>query len=127
MQTNVTFDNGDTARISYFKDLGNALYDFGDQGKIHVQPGFFGQPDRLAVTISLGRPGDTSGYGLTGLTIGDWLLTGTVMATGDGFTPHPHPHAPQNFPLAAIDDPAARQNAADRIAQIAQHFHSTFA
>ncbi|MEU3704763.1 hypothetical protein AB0E82_21045 [Streptomyces anulatus] len=90
MQTNVTFDNGDTARISYFKDLGNALYDFGDQGKIHVQPGFFGQPDRLAVAISLGRP-------------------------------------PQNFPLAAIDDPAARQHAADHLAQIAQHFHSTFA
>ncbi|MFJ1837907.1 hypothetical protein ACIOJ9_29060 [Streptomyces sp. NPDC088175] len=127
MRTTAHFDNGDTAIISHFKDLGQALYNFGNQGKIHVQPGFFGQSDRLAVTISLGRPGDTSGYGLTGLTIGDWLLTGTVMATGGDFTPHPHPHTPTKFPLADIDDPTARQAAADHLAQIAQHFHSTFA
>ncbi|MEJ8654729.1 hypothetical protein WKI65_43525 [Streptomyces sp. MS1.AVA.3] len=127
MHTTVTFDNGDTARISYFKDIGHALYDFGDLGKIAVQPGYFGQPDRHAVTISLGRPGDTSGYGLTGLDVGDWNLTGTVMCTGYDLTPHPHPHTPTNFPLAHIDNPADRQAVADHLSQIAQHFHGTLA
>lgn len=127
MQTNVTFDNGTTARISLFKDLGHALYDFGDQGKIHVQPGYFGQSDRYAVTISLGRPGDKSGWNLTGLDIGDWNLTGTVMCTGYDFTPHPHPHTPTRFPLADIDNADDRQQAADLLSQIASHFHGTFA
>ncbi len=33
-----------------------------------VKPAYYGQSDRYAVTISLGRPGDTSGYGLTAFT-----------------------------------------------------------
>ncbi|WP_333745591.1 hypothetical protein [Streptomyces sp. IBSBF 2950] len=126
MQTHATFDDGTTARISYFKDLGHALYKIGDD-TIHVMPAYFGQPDRLAVTISLGKPGDTSGYRLTGLHIGDWLLTGTTMCTGDGLTPHPHPHSPQKFPLNDIDDQSARQDAADYLSQIASHFYDTFA
>jgi hypothetical protein len=127
MQTIAQFDTGDQATIAYFKDLGHALYDFGDQGTIHVMPAYFGQPDRLAVTISLGRPGDTSGYRLTGLHVGDWLLTGSVMCTGADFTPYPHPHSPTKFPLDAVDDTAARADAADLLSQIAQHFHGTYA
>ncbi|MEV5454250.1 hypothetical protein [Streptomyces sp. NPDC052535] len=126
MQTLATFDDGTTARIGYFKDLGHALYRIGDD-TIHVMPAYFGQPDRYAVTISLGRPGDTSGYRLTGLHLGDYFLTGTVMLTGLDFAPHPHPHSPQRFPLTDIADPDARANAADYLSQIATHFHSTFA
>ncbi|GAA1111940.1 hypothetical protein [Streptomyces javensis] len=126
MRTHVTFDNGSTARTIYWKDVSTALYRFGDD-TIAVKPGYFGMPDRLAVTISLGRPGDTSGYRLTGLHIGDWFLTGTVMCTGYDFTPHPHPHTPTKFPLADITDPAARRDAADHLSGIANHFHSTFA
>ncbi|WP_282798314.1 hypothetical protein [Streptomyces sp. CC224B] len=126
MQTTVTFDNGTTARIGHFKDTGHALYTFGND-RILVRPAYYGQPGRYDVALSLGRPGDTSGYRLTGLHIGDWLLTGTVLATGHDFTPVPHPHTPNVNPLADITDPAARQNAADHLAQIAQHFHTTFA
>lgn len=126
MQTTVTFDNGSTARIGYFKDIGAALYTFGDD-TILVKPAYYGMPDRYDVALNLGRPGDTSGYRLTGLHIGDWLLTGTVLATGYDFTPVPHPHTPTVNPLADITDPAARQDAADHLAQIAQHFHSTLA
>lgn len=125
MKTSVTFDNGTTARFAFYRDTSHALYAFGGDS-IHVQP-FLGQPDRLAVTISLGRPGNTSGYRLTGLHLGDRLLTGTVMCTGHDFTPRPHPHTPAKFPLADITDPAARQAAADHLAQIAYHFHSTLA
>ncbi|MFF4409867.1 hypothetical protein [Streptomyces sp. NPDC001404] len=127
MQTNVTFDDGTTARIGFFKDLNQALYDFGDLGTVHVQPAYFGQPDRHAVTISLGTPGSQSGWNLTGLDIGDWHLTGTVLCTGLDFRPHPHPHTPANFPLASITDPDARQDAADHLAQIAAHFFNTLA
>ncbi|MDX3165900.1 hypothetical protein PV516_19120 [Streptomyces scabiei] len=126
MQTTATFDDGTTARISYFKDLGHALYTIGDD-TIHVMPTYLGQPDRQAVTISLGRPGDTSGYRLTGLNIGDYLLTGTVMCTGDGLTPHPHPHSPKQFPLDDITDADARQDAADYLSDIANHFYDTLA
>ncbi|MCF1592482.1 hypothetical protein [Streptomyces muensis] len=126
MLTSVTFADGTTARISYFKDLGHALYTF-DDDTIHVMPGYFGQPDRLAVTISLGRPGDISGYRLTGLHVGDYLLTGTVMCTGDGLTPHPHPHSPDKFPLKDITDADSRQDAADYLSDIASHFYNTFA
>ncbi|TQE33175.1 hypothetical protein [Streptomyces ipomoeae] len=126
MQTIAQFDNGDHATIHHLKDLGHALYNFGDLGKIYVMPAYFGQPDRLAVTISLGRPGDTSGWKLTGLHIGDWFLTGTVMCTGADFTPQPHVHSPNRYPLDDIDDPAARADAAAHLAQIAQHFHTTY-
>ncbi|MFG3157302.1 hypothetical protein ACGF7W_35290 [Streptomyces sp. NPDC048219] len=126
MQTFATFDDGTTARIGYFKDLGHALYSI-DTDTIHVMPAYFGQPDRHAVTISLGRPGDTSGYRLTGLHVGDYFLTGTLMLTGPDFTPHPHPHSPRKFPLADITDPDARADAASRLSQIATHFHTTFA
>lgn len=126
MQTLAAFDNGTTARIGYLKDLGHALYRIGDD-TIHVMPTYFGQPDRHAVTISLGRPGDTSGYRLTGLHVGDYFLTGTVMLTGLDFAPHPHPHSPRNFPLADITDPDARADAAYYLSQIATHFHTTFA
>ncbi|MFZ3475292.1 hypothetical protein ACODT3_42700 [Streptomyces sp. 4.24] len=125
-QTLAAFDNGMTARIGFFKDTGQALYTF-DDDTILVKPAYYGQPDRHAVSISLGRPGDTSGYRLTGLHIGDWLLTGTVICTGYDFTPGPHPHTPTVNPLADITDPAARKDAADHLAQIASHFHSTLA
>ena len=49
------------------------------------------------------------------------------MCTGYDFTPHSHPHTPTKFPLADITDAAAQQDAADHLAQIANHFHSTFA
>ncbi|WP_435058456.1 hypothetical protein [Streptomyces sp. bgisy060] len=126
MRTHVTFDNGDTATIGYFKDIGHALYTFGDD-KILVKPAYYGQPDRYDVALNLGRPGDTSGYRLTGLHIGDWFLTGTVLCTGYDFTPVPHPHTPGVNPLADITDQAARRDAADHLSQIAQHFHSTLA
>ncbi|MER5302252.1 hypothetical protein ABT039_22715 [Streptomyces lasiicapitis] len=126
MRTTATFDDGTTAHISYFKDLGHALYTIGDD-TIHVMPAYLGQPDRYAVTIGLGRPGDTSGYRLTGLHLGDWLLTGSVMCTGPDLTPHSHPHTPDKFPLADIGDDAVRQDAADYLSQIAGHFHATFA
>jgi hypothetical protein len=123
MITTVTFDDGSTANVHQMHDSG-AIYDFGDKGKIHAQHGYFRQPDRLAVTISLGRPGDQSGYGLTGLHVGDWYLTGTVMCTGLGFTPNPHPHSPKKNPLDAIDDADALAQAALLLSQIAQHFHA---
>src|SRR5579884_949327 len=124
--TNTTFDNGTTAQIAFFSDVGHALYSLGDD-TICVKPAYYGQPDRYAVTISLGRPGDTSGYRLTGLHVGDWLLTGAVMCTGYDFTPGPHPHSPTRNPLADITDPAVRQDAADHLAQIADHFHGILA
>ena len=120
MITTVTFDDGSTA-----DDGSGTIYDFGDKGKIHVQHGYFGQPDRLAVTISIGRPGDQSGYRLTGLHVGDWHLTGTVMCTGWDFTPHPHPHSPNKNPLDAIDDMDTRTQAADLLSQIASHFYAS--
>ncbi|MEV6462981.1 hypothetical protein [Streptomyces albidoflavus] len=125
-QTLVRFDDGTTAQVTAYLDIGNALYSF-DQDLILAKPAYYGQPDRRAVTISLGRPGDTSGYGLTGLHIGDWFLTGTVMCTGDDFTPRTHPHARGVNPLDDIADPAARQDAADHLSQIAYHFHTTIA
>ncbi|MEY9966877.1 hypothetical protein ABIA33_004942 [Streptacidiphilus sp. MAP12-16] len=44
------------------------MYDVGDLGLIHVQSAYFGQPERRAVTISLGSAGDRSGYGLSACT-----------------------------------------------------------
>ncbi|MFI8909128.1 hypothetical protein CLM85_12825 [Streptomyces albidoflavus] len=125
-QTFVRFDDGSTAQVTAFLDVGHTLYGFG-QDLILVKPAYYGQPDRHAVTISLGRPGDKSGYGLTGLHIGDWFLTGTVMCTGYDFTPRTHPHAKGVNPLDDITDPDARQAAADHLSQIASHFHTTIA
>lgn len=126
MHTSVAFDNGTTARIGFFKDIGHALYTF-DSDTILVKPAYYGQPHRYDVALNLGRPGDTSGYQLTGLHIGDWFLTGTVLCSGLDFTPGPHPHTPRANPLADITDPAARQAAANHLSQIADHFHSTLA
>ncbi|MFF2571096.1 hypothetical protein [Streptomyces sp. NPDC058084] len=125
-QTIAAFDNGMKARIGFFKDIGHALYAFGDD-TILVKPAYYGQPDRYDVALNLGRPGDTSGYRLTGLHIGDWFLTGTVLCTGLDFTLVPHPHTPKANPLADITDPDARQDAASFLAQIAGHFHGTLA
>ncbi|MFD6783826.1 hypothetical protein G3M53_07515 [Streptomyces sp. SID7982] len=125
-QTLARFDNGTTARISTFLDTGHALYAF-DDGKILVTPAHYGQPDRHAVTITLGRPGDRSGYGLTGLRFGDWLLTGTLTCVGHGFTPKAHTSTPDKNPLDDVSNPDARQAAADHLSQIASHFFDLIA
>lgn len=123
--TTVTFDSGDTATVGHLgKDFG-ALYDFGHLGKIHAKSAYLGQPDRRAVCISLGKPGDKSGYSLTGLHVDDYLMTGAVMCSGYDMTPHPHPHSPGQYPLDSIDDPAVRTLAADLLSDIARHYYSS--
>ncbi|PJE97114.1 hypothetical protein CUT44_14120 [Streptomyces carminius] len=114
---------GQTATFHRFE--GGALYKFTDADEtIHVQPTYLGQPEREAVTISLGSPTDRSGYRLTGLSVGDYLLTGVVMCAGPGLTPCPHPQAPTDYPLPDIQDEATRADAADLLCEIAQHFYS---
>ncbi|MGW0485817.1 hypothetical protein [Nonomuraea sp. NPDC003214] len=122
--TTVRFTATHAATFHLYAATHHASYRFGDQGKIHVQPAYFGMPDRLAVTISLGRPGDTSGYGLTGLRVGGKLLTGVVMCTGLDLRPGPHFQHRDQYPLGADDlDDATRTAAADLLADVAQHFH----
>ena len=120
--TTVSFSDNLTATVFKMQGAGT-IYNFGDAGRIHVQPGYFGQPDRPAVTISLGRAGgDASGYKLSGLLVGDLLLTGSVWCSGDALAPGPHPTGPGSFALDGIDG-AARSDAADLLATIAQHYH----
>lgn len=121
--TRVQFNQTHTAVFHLDKVLNHARYDFGDLGKIHVQPAYFGCPDRLAVTISLGQPTDTSGYGLTGLQVDDYRLYGTVMCAGDDLVAGPHPSGGA-YPLDDLDDDT-KADAMMLLAEIAQHFHDT--
>ncbi|MFD6540630.1 hypothetical protein [Streptomyces goshikiensis] len=50
-----------------------------------------------------------------------------MIYTGYGFTPGPAPAHPDRAPAADITGPDARKGAADLLAQIAAHFHSTLA
>jgi hypothetical protein len=121
----VTLDNGDTATVTRWRDTGHAMYDLGpDVGKVLAQHGYYGQPDRPAVTLSLGRPGQTSGYRLAGIQFGGWLLTGTAWCTGEDLLPQPHPHSPGAFPLDGMEhDPLSRDFAAELLTAIARHFY----
>jgi len=118
----VTLSDTHTATVHMMRGAG-AIYDFGALGKVHAQSAYFGQPDRADVTISLGSPGDKSGYGLTGLHVGDCHLTGIAMCTGDGMSAQAHPHYPDRFPLPDIHDADTRADSGDLLSGIAQHYY----
>ncbi|MFD9948770.1 hypothetical protein ACFWYW_47040 [Nonomuraea sp. NPDC059023] len=123
-QTLVRFDPIHQANLHFIGtgDGRHALYNFGSRGKIFVQPGYFGMRNRLAVAISLGRPGDQSGYNLTGLLVNDRLLTGAVMCIGPDLVPVRHPQYPGPYPLADLDA-ATLTAATSLLSAIAQNFY----
>ncbi|MFI9845200.1 hypothetical protein ACIHFD_49835 [Nonomuraea sp. NPDC051941] len=126
--TTITFSDTHTATFHLYKSLSYAMYDFGDNGKVCVQPAYFGCPDRYDVMISLGPVSgpDQSGHGLRGLRVGDRKLAGVVLCTGYDLLAGAHFNYPQRFPL---DDLAGqvRDDAADLLSAIAQHFHGIVA
>ncbi len=128
-----------TIELSYGEVTITSVYAMGEQGaiytleddlhhgKILIENGYYLEPDRASVMISLGGTSDGSGYGLTGVEMGDWLLGGVTLVSllpnsGDEMTPHAHPRYPDRFPLRGIEDPDARSDAAELLSALAEFY-----
>lgn len=118
--------DGDTvdARVSLFQDGDVAYYSLGDgpdfRGTILVQPARFGMHPRHGVML-------TFGHGSDGIEVGDWGLTGTVLANPPSMAPGPHPTADQ-YPIGQVrkDDPDAADLVATLVTAIATHYADTY-
>ena len=69
----------------------------------------------------------TFGHGSDGIDIGDWGLTGTVLASAPDMTPGPHPTTTQ-YPINQVrkDDPDTADLVSDLVTAIATHYADTY-
>ena len=112
------------ARVTRCQDGDVAYYSLGDgpyvSGTILVKPAYSGMHPQLGVMV-------TFGYGSDAIDVGDFGLTGTVLASGPDMTPGPHPTAKQ-YPIGQVrkDDPDTADLVSDLVTAIASHYADTY-
>lgn len=112
-------DNTFDAGVTLFQDGDIAYYSFDDRdfsGTVLAKPALFGMHPRLGVML-------TFGHGSDGVDVGDWGLTGTVLASGPYMTPGPHPTATQ-YPIGQVrkDDQDTADLVSALVTAIATHY-----
>ena len=108
------------ARVTLYQDGDVAYYSLGDgpyfSGTVLVKPAYFGMHPQLGVMV-------TFGHGSDGIDVGDYGLTGTVLANGPDMAPGPHPTTTQ-YPIGQVrkDDPDAADLVSALVTAIAAHY-----